>query len=223
MKAGFSPLAALLPLVLTTAVQADWSDNFDSYSPGGLNGIGGWECWDGNPAYNAFVVTSPNRSAPHSVQITPTTDITQQFSETSGTWTITAWQFIPTGSTGSQYFILLNTYTTGGPYNWSLQLHFDSNAGVVSIDDPGSASASIVYNQWVEIKVVADLTVGMQNIYYNGSFMELIPWQLTGVNELAAMDLFSDGGSNVYYDDISVTLTSALESRTWAEIKTLLD
>jgi hypothetical protein len=223
MKKFFGMLAVCgFALALAPVAGADWSDNFDSYSVGGLNGLGGWECWDANPAYNAYIVTSPNRSAPNSLQITPTTDITQQFSETSGSWVITAWQYIPTGSTGNQYFILLNTYTTGGPYDWSLQIEFNATTTQFTITDPGTYVGTILYNQWVEIKDEINLTTGMQSIYYNGTLCETIPWQLTGVNELNAMDLFSDGGSNIYYDDISLVAVTALDQQTWAEIKSNL-
>lgn len=217
----FSGMAAALAaaLVLAPVAGADWSDNFDSYSPGGLQGQGGWDTWDSNPAANGYVVTSPHRSAPNSLQITPTTDIVQQFSETSGQWEITAWQYIPTGTTGDQYFILLNTYTTGGPYDWSLQIQFNTTTTQFMISDPGTYVGTILYNQWVEIKIMIDLTAGMQSIYYNGSFCETIPWQLTGVNELNAMDLFSDGGGNIYYDDISLEATGALSPSTWGQIK----
>jgi hypothetical protein len=40
--------------------------------------------------------------------------------------TETAWQYIPVGFGRISYFILLNTYDDGGPYNWSCQVFFDS-------------------------------------------------------------------------------------------------
>ncbi len=212
--------AALAVFAFACPAGADWSDNFDSYSTGGLMGQGGWETWESNPAANAYVVTTPHRSAPNSVQITPTTDLVHQFDEASGTWEIKAWQYIPTGAQGDQYFILLNTYTTGGPdYDWSLQMHFNCTTTQFTIEDPGTFVGTILYNQWVEVKVVINLDGGMQSIYYNGTLCETIPWQLTGVNELAALDLYSDGGDNIYYDDLSLVGMGALTPTTWGQIK----
>lgn len=220
----FFGLLAVTALALTLApvAGANWSDNFDSYSVGGLMGNGGWDTWESNPAADAYVVASPNHSAPNSVQITPTTDLVHEFSETTGVWTITGWQYIPTGSTGDQYFILLNTYTTGGPYDWSLQVQFNSTTTQFTITDPGTYVGSIIFNQWVEVKDIVDLTGGMQSFYYNGTFCETIPWQLTGVNELNAIDLFSDGGSNIYWDDLTLQLSGSLTPTTWGQIKASL-
>ena len=218
---GLAAVAAFA-LALAPAADANWSENFDSYSVGGLRGHGGWDTWDGDPSTDAFVVTGFNRSAPHSVQITPTTDILHPFSETTGVWTITGWQYIPSSASGKQYFILLNTYNHGGPYDWSLQVEFNSTPRQFRILSPGTYVGNIIYDQWVEVRNIFDLTTGMQSFYYNGSFCELIPWQISGVNEFAALDLFSDGGSEIYWDDFTLQLTGDLATTTWGQIKASL-
>jgi hypothetical protein len=216
---SFALLAALLAMV--PVASADWSDNFDSYTLGGITGQGGWSPWEGNPAAEAYVVNTYSHSASQSIQITPTTDIVQEFSETSGSWVMTAWQYIPAGSTGKQYFIMLNTYTVGGPYDWSTQLEFDSDLGLMTVYS-GTGAAYIVEGQWVEVKVEINLDACTQSIYYNGVLIDTIPWQTTGVNELNALDLFSDGGSAIYWDDCSLVQVTGLTPTTWGEIKTLL-
>jgi hypothetical protein len=208
-------------LLLAPFASAQWSDNFDAYSPGSLTGQGGWGTWDDDPTCDAFVVNTLSHSSPNCVQVQTTTDAVHLFSETSGQWVITAWQFIPSGSTGLTYFILLNSYQSGGPYDWSLDLEFDCDLGLMSVVE-GSGAAFIVENQWVEIKVEFDLDGCTQSIYYNGAFVETIPWQTTGVNEFRALDLFADTGSAVYYDDISLQLNTGLAPATWGQIKTLL-
>ncbi len=127
MKSKHLVFAALaLALCLGSTAQADWADDFDSYVLGsGLHGQGGWEGWDGNPAGDAYVTDMYSLSGPHSVDITPTSDIVQAFAETSGEWVMTGWCYVPTGSYGQQYFILLNTYVVPGTFGWSLQILLD--------------------------------------------------------------------------------------------------
>lgn len=221
-------VCAALLLIVPAASAVDWSDNFDSYALGsGLHGQGGWAGWDGSVAADAFVADTEALSAPHSVRITPTSDIVQEFTETTGEWEMTAWCYIPTGSTGNQFFIMLNMYTPDGVANdkWSVQLKFDSDAGIVSNTMHGStASAPLIRNTWVEVKIKIYLDTNMQDTYYNGAFMDSTPWQDgTGANEIAALDLFSDGGSTIYWDDCKLIQTNiALEHTTWGRIKTLL-
>lgn len=207
-------------LLLVPAASADWFDDFDSYPLGsGLHGQGGWEGWDGNPAADAYVTDAYSQSAPHSAEIIPTSDIVQMFTETSGQWIMTGWNYIPTGSTGQQYFIMLNTYAIGGPNAWSLQVLFDSDTGMMSIVE-GSATAPIINDQWVEVRVEIDLDLDTQDIYYNGTLMESLNWSGTGVPEIAALDLFSNAGSTIYWDDLSlIAEPTAAGSTSWGQIK----
>ncbi len=216
-------LAVTLVLLLASLASADWSDNFDSYTAGsGLNGQGGWFCWDNNPAAEAYITTTQAKSAPNSVDITPTSDMVQEFNIMSGTATITAWNYIPTGSTGAQYFILLTVYM-GSDSDWALDMKFDSDAGVVSTVE-GTATTGIVYDQWVEVKVEIDLAADTQSIYYNGALLETIPWSPTSqIYQFDAVDIFSDGGSSIYWDDFNLVASgSALAPATWASIKAAL-
>ncbi|MCD4708850.1 MAG: hypothetical protein K8S62_14040 [Candidatus Sabulitectum sp.] len=211
-----------MTLLLASIAAADWSENFDSYANGsGIIGQGGWEGWDGNPAWEAYVTDAQSLSAPHSIDIEPTSDVVQEFNITSGEWTITAWNYIPTGSTGNQFFILLTLYM-GGDSDWALQLVFNSDTDQVVVTE-GTGTAAIIYDTWVEVKVEIDLTANMQNIYYNGVLLDTIQWGTGGFIELDALDLFSNGGSSIYWDNIELIETSgALTPSTWAAIKTSL-
>jgi hypothetical protein len=216
-------LAVTLVLLLASLASADWSDNFDSYTAGsGLSGQGGWFCWDNNPAAEAYVTTTQAKSAPNSVDITPTSDMVQEFNIMSGTATITAWNYIPSGSTGKQYFILLTVYMAGDS-DWALNMRFDSDAGVVSTVE-GTATTGIVNDQWVEVKVEIDLAGDTQSIYYNGTLLETVPWSPTSqIYQFDAVDIFSDGGSSIYWDDLTLVASgSALDPATWASIKAAL-
>ena len=209
-------------VVFPTSGRADWSDNFDSYALGsGLHGQGGWEGWEGNPGADAFVTNLYSQSAPHSVDITPTSDIVHTFSETSGQWVMTAYNYIPSGSAGEQYFILLNTYGVG-VHNWSLDMLFNSTTGIVSTVE-GSGTATLIRNRWVEVRVEIDLDANIQNIYYDGTLLDSIPWAgVGGVTDIAALDLFSNGGTSIYWDDISLMgPPTPVEDTSWGAIKGL--
>src|SRR4030067_3611190 len=92
-----------------------------------MHGQGGWKGWDNSPAAGALTSDDQARSVPNSVAILGASDLTHPYAGyTSGAWTYTAWQYIPTDFTGTSYFILLNTYNDGGPYNWSTEVSFDS-------------------------------------------------------------------------------------------------
>lgn len=209
-------------LIIASAASADWFDNFDSYDVGGLHGQGGWAGWDNDPTWDAFVVDSLSLSTNNSVAIVDTTDIVQQFTETTGEWEMTAWCYIPTGSTGEQYFIMLNKYYPDSP-NWSVQVRFNSDTGDV-VETFSSSTTPIINDQWVEVKVEIYLDTNTCHVYYNNSFMASNAWHDgSGANAIAALDLFSDGGSTIFWDDCELVQTAVtLEHTTWGHIKTVL-
>lgn len=216
--------AFVLGLVLLVSVAAaDWSENFDSYAAGsGLNGQGGWFCWDENPAYDAYVTDAQALSAPNAVEIEPTSDIVHEFDATEGDWVMTGWSYIPTGTTGNQFFILLTHYE-GAQSDWALQLKFNLSVGQMTVTE-GSGIVDIIRDQWVEVRVEISLGSNLQSIYYNDVFIETIPWSpVSGIYEIGALDLFSDGGSSIYWDDLSLEEAQALQPSTWASIKTSIN
>lgn len=225
MRAGLLLLAAAaLALCLPVAAGAQWSENFDAYANGqSMHGIGGWKGWDNNPAATAYVTNLHSHSAPHSVDIRPTSDLVHEFSGyTTGIWIVTAWQYIPSGSTGAQYFILLNTYADGGPYNWSTELQFYN--GLVINDGDGS-SLPLIYDQWVEIRIEIDMSTDSQSMYYGGTLLTTTSWtdglSGDGALNIAAMDLYSNAASSIYYDDISIEEfnPTAVQETTWGKVK----
>jgi hypothetical protein len=217
MKNGMFVLIAVMLMTASIAV-AQWSENFDSYALGsGLHGQGGWEGWEGSPAADAYVTDVQSLSAPHSLDVTPTSDIVQQFDIASGVWTMTAWNYIPASSTGKSYFILLAVYDPAGTNKWALDLEFDSDLDVMTVIE-GTSVTPIVYDQWTEIKVEFNLGTGLQSVYYNGVYLETLPW-IAGFLSLGALDLFSDGGSSIYWDNIVLAGDMSLAPSTWAAIK----
>lgn len=188
-----------------------WSDDFDSYANGSdMHGQGGWKGWDNDPTFGALVTDAQANSAPHSVEIVGDSDLVRDTFTgiTSGQWTLTAWQFIPAGFSGQTFFILLNTYADGGPNNWSTQVNFDDSTGLVTNDGVSGGTASMVTDQWVEIRVEIDFDANTQDFFYDGSLLYSGTWTEEntggGTTNFGAIDLFANGATAVYYDDISL-------------------
>lgn len=209
----------IIAMVLTFAASASagliWSDDFDSYLNGqildGTPDDGGWKGWDNGAAWGAPVTNAQSQSAPHSVEINASADLVHEFNVVGGTATFTAWQYIPLieePNQGITYFILLNRYNDGGPYNWSIQLEFNLDTGTLEDVFTGVVEArAIVYDQWAEIRVDMDLVNDTQNTYYDGVWLSSNVWtrgEATGQLALEAVDLFSQNTTSVYYDNMSL-------------------
>lgn len=201
--------AGLTAVLLAMPASANFVENFDSYATGSnLHGQGGWKGWDNAPAFGANSTDLLARSTSNSVDIAGSSDLVHEFSGyTSGIWRVSAWQYIPSSFSGSAFFILLNTYTDSGPYNWSTQVRFDKDSGMV-VPDSGAGTLPLIYNQWVELAVVIDLDSDTQSFYYGGAKLYDSSWTdgLSGGGALniAAIDLYANDASSVYYDDISI-------------------
>jgi hypothetical protein len=201
-------LIAVLACGASLSALALAQDNFDAYAAGSqMHGQGGWTGWDNLLAAGALVSNAQSLSAPNSVDIVGGSDLVQQYTgANSGVWTYSAWQFIPTSFTGTTYFILLNQYNHGGPYNWSIQLQFNGTTGAILDDNRVENPVSFVRGQWSEIRVVADLTANTVNTFYNGAALSSGTWTTTGTSllNIAAVDLFANNASSVFYDDITI-------------------
>lgn len=202
----------------TSPRMADWSDNFDSYATGSqMHGQGGWKGWFNDPVGGALTSGVQAVSAPNSVAILGASDLVHEYSGTnSGQWVYTAWQYIPTDFTGQSYFILLNSYDdAGSSLNWSAQVMFDGGANTVTNDGGVSGgSLALVKGQWVELRLELDLDADTGAFYYNNQLLYTGTWsgQVSGggaVN-LAAVDLFANNASVIYYDDLSLVMAQTV-------------
>ena len=138
------------------------------------------------------------------------TDNVHLYTPTSGQWTYTVWQYIPSSSTGSgAYFILMNTYVSGGAKAWSTQVYFDLNSNILYDNLSGGITGNIlgiVRDQWIPIVVNMDLTAGTQTFTYNNQLLFTGSWNRQGgALAFAAVDLYGNGASHVYYDDIQLS------------------
>ena len=195
-----------------------WFDDFDSYEAGTpLHGQGGWAGWDNDPAVTGYITTDQAHSSPNSVEIKWFTnvaaDMVHEYTDiNSGTWIYRAWQYVPSTMTGTQFFILMNTYIVGNHQNphWSLQLEFSATGGYIRDYNNQAASLPLKTNQWALIKVEIDFEADIQTVYYDNTFLTSKSWKngvsQGGAKNLACVDLYAgdSASSSVYYDDLSV-------------------
>jgi hypothetical protein len=220
-------LLALALILLPTLALAQWSDNFDAYPAGGLIGNGGWEGWNLDPAFDATVSPAFSLSAPHSVEIRSTTDVVNHMGapQTSGQWTFTGWSYVPGNSVGDQYLIMLNEYVPNGAQNWSVQILLSSDLGAVFDINTAGTSLPLIRDRWVKFEVAIDLDLDIQVVLYNNQVLYSDTWTghmaPAGIAEIGVVDLFSDGGSSVYWDDLSLedVTATAVEPASWGQIK----
>ena len=192
---------------VSSVASAMFAEDFESYAPGSqMHGQGGWKGWDDNPAWSAPVSNAQAYSGTNSVEIGGYADLVHEFNATGGVWQFSTMQFIPGPGMGQNYFILLNEYNDAGPYDWSVQLNFDLGAGLIFSDFGGGAPLPINYGQWVELKFDIDLNAKTVDEYYDGALLSSHIWGLYNPsNTIGAIDLFGNGASPVYYDDLRLT------------------
>jgi len=201
-----SPLLASVLLFLAAPTAAQWSDNFDGYTANQqLSNVGGWFGWDNVPSAAGTVDGMRSRSFPNSLRVGATTDaVHPNLGATSGKWTLTAWQYIPTGGLagGDVYFIGNNVYNHGGPYTWTTELKC---SGTTVVDDlRANTPQPLVFDRWVEFRAEIDLDANTVAYYYNGGLISQGVYTVGGgPRALANLDLFSTGGV-CNWDDISL-------------------
>ncbi len=194
-----------LPVAATNATV--FYDGFDSYADGSdVHGQGGWKGWDNTPGAGALVSTAQRASFLNSIEIAGTSDLVHEWTGlTSGQWVVSAKQYIPaSATTGTSYFLLLNQYNDGGPYDWSLQLPIDLAANTVKNDFDTGATLPLIRDQWVNIRADVDLDADSVNVYYGGDLLSTGTWA-GAANEIRVIDLYGNGASSIYYDDITIS------------------
>ncbi len=218
--AGFSSIASA----------SVFFEDFESYTAGSaIHGKGGWKGWNNEPGAGAPVSDAYAFSGTNSVEIVPAADLVHEFDVTGGLWILTAMQYIPSGTSGTTWFILLNTYSDNGSQDWSVQTQFNMSEGtIVSSYDTGTL-ATIVHDAWVEIKCVIDLDNNTVDEYYDGDLITTHQWDNDQHDTLQVIDLYGNGASSIYYDDIKIEAPTnaynpqpadgAILEATWVTIK----
>ena len=190
----------------------NWSDNFDSYATdSSMHGQGGWKGWQNNPAGTAYTSDDHAISTPNSVSISAASDLVHEYAGfTEGEWIYTAWQFIPTDFAGESYFILLNQYDdAGSTLNWSVQVDFNGTLNQVVNTGTSGGTLPLIKDAWVELRVEIDLTHDTCAFFYDGQQLYAGTWTAevssSGISNIAAVDLFANNASPIFYDDNSLT------------------
>ncbi len=196
----------LLAGVAGKARASEFTEGFETYAAGiSVHGQGGWKGWDNVAAAGAPVSNRVAHGGRNSIEIVGSSDLVHEFRLTGGKWVLTAYQYVPTGARGTTYFILLNTYQDSGPYDWSVQTEFNLAAGTITPTAGGTGGqARIVYDQWAQIRLVIDLTANTFEESYNGTRIAAGTWDNNAHGTLQALDLFGNGASSVFYDDITI-------------------
>jgi len=185
----------------------EFSENFDSYKAGSaLHGVNGWKGWGNAAAAGAPVSDKYAYSGKNSVEITGGADLVHEFTASTGRWVFSCMQYIPSGTTGETYFIMLNRYRDDGSGNdWSLQVRYYLSTGVVvGEQEGGNEQTQIIYDRWVELKFVIDLVNNTCDWYYDGNLIKSHLWDADNHGTIQALDLYANNASPVYYDDIKL-------------------
>lgn len=189
----------------------DFSESFDSYTSGtALHGVGGWKGWSNSSGAGAPVSSAYAHSGKNSVEVVSSADLVHEFTANGGLWEFSAMQYVPSGTSGEPYFILLNQYDDAATANdWSVQLHYVLGSGTITSEAEGSGEvANLVFDQWVQLRFVIDLDNNTCEWYYHGDLIETHAWDSDGHTTLRAVDLYSNSASSVYYDDIQLIYIS---------------
>ncbi|MCP3917022.1 MAG: hypothetical protein GY711_15860 [bacterium] len=228
-SAGVVLAATIAPLLAMPATAQLWADNFDSYpagapvDPGGQASIGnGWESWSSGLPSSTVAGQPPAPaaySAPNSLQVNTGVDTVNNFNDlsshpTAGRWTFTGQVYHPSSFVFRSTWLMMNTYNFGGPYGWSVQVHFNGNTNMVEcacqftqVDQP------LIRNTWVPIRAEVDLDNDSVDLFYNGQSLtggQTYVWTMgpngtsNGLLEIQALDLFPNepGSTEMYYDDL---------------------
>ncbi len=180
---------------------ANFADGFEAYAAGSnVHGQGGWKGWQGDAGATGRASNKYAYSGANSLEILSSSDFVHEFSAAGGTWVFMAMQYCPSGSTGKTMCVLMNQYTDNNTLmDWSVQDEFDLGAGVIV-----GTTTKIVFNKWVEVKYVIDLDKNTVNKYYDGQFFGTAQWDDSAHGTFQAVDLYGNGASSVYYDEVAL-------------------
>ncbi len=213
-------LSALFGVYLCTPSVAQWSESFENYTDGSvLEGQGGWHGWDGLNTLNSIVTSQFSSGASQSVMVLAGADSVQEFDGyDTGHWALSTQVYIPSSFVGKVYFLVLNSYRDGGPYQWSVQLAFNGDTGELECNC-GSGTASTLPLQrdvWTELWLNIDLTADFVEVFYGGVSAGSYMWSAGpyggssfGLLQVDALDLFSDAGgyphtTELYFDEFEL-------------------
>ena len=186
-----------------------WLEDFDSYLPGPLAAQSLWDEWTGSVGVDANVDNTRSFTTSESVQILSDNDVVWDFTNspggrpTQGHWALSVKTYVPTGATGSEWFIVMNEYPS--PLQWSVQTELDATLGKVY---DGTVNRGIRLDRWVSVVVAIDLDNDRYDSWYGDLPLAVNhTWTGgTGTLQVAANDLYGDtgtqGSSGMWFDNV---------------------
>ena len=194
----------LVGMCSSASAEVLYFEDFESFEVGlFLHNEAGWEGWYDNAGSAASVSDKYALSGTKSVEVASSADAVQVLDITEGKWVLTAMQYIPSGTNGVSRFHMQNQYQNGA-IGRSVQWSFSLADGVIGDDYDENASARIIYDEWIELKLIIDLDNDLLDQYYNGELLSSRAWVYTGSAQIQSIDLYGNGASSVYYDDIKI-------------------
>jgi hypothetical protein len=187
-----------------------FEENFDSYKAGStIAGQGGWEIWysGGN---NATVSGEQSSSAPNSLRDVAASDIVQRFGIDAGVWEFSIDLYTPSGAGGDGFVIMMNQYGAADVDRWSMQVRFSPGAKIVE-SQWDLAQLPLTLDTWVHFSAVIDLDNDSWDSFVDGVPLSTdLIWSDNGfaagpgITSIAALDLWSEGATPFYYDNVSL-------------------
>lgn len=226
---SLTAVAGIACLAGTADAVVHWSDNFDDAGLADGDrltstlGHNGWKGWDDDDAFAGEIDLDQFRSAPFSMLLTDygtsTTDAINDVSglglSNTGEYVIVCYYYIPTGTTGDNYFIFLSDYVDGNGQDnsWAVQLRIDGDLGIIESEYDAVSidlAANSLYDQWIRFAVWIDLDNDWTQFFVDKFVLDTRAWS-DGPNGgegnplvLAAFDMFNNGGTPVWVDDMYI-------------------
>lgn len=196
-------------------------ETFEDYTAGGYVaeqaialGRDYWTTWSGLPgsAEDPLVSNEHAHGGSNALLCSGTNDGVMLFGDkTEGSYAVNFYIYVPAGKVG--YYNILQSFT-GGNYVWGSEVYFNPggiaelNAGGVT----GVATFNYNFDEWVYIENIFDLDNDAASLKVNGAEVYTWQWSIgasgTGINQLAAMDIYAattNGTPYFFMDDIEYT------------------
>ena len=194
----------LLALFSSIGLFAQGSYNFDSYTVGSYMGnlSPDWTTWSGSTggAEDVKIDTINSYSGANSIYFSSTSasggpqDVLLNFGGTvlqNGDFSFESMFYIEGDNAG--YFNFQGEITPGNSFATSCYLDDDGGL-ILSPDGPSVISQSYPVDQWFNLKITADLTLNVWELFIDG--VSQGTWQNT-VNQVAAVDLYPVNPNNM--------------------------
>ncbi|MBM4112175.1 MAG: hypothetical protein FJ253_02200 [Phycisphaerae bacterium] len=208
--------------MLSYAGSCQHEESFEAYEDlAELDERGGWRGWDDNPMAVGMVRSEVVRSGERALEISLGADQVHEYCSTDASlWSLSMWQFVPENFTNNgagpfagSYIVVLNRYEPGihAESDWSVQIQVDGTANLLKVfhgQGIDTVQVPLIRDRWVKIKSLIDLDEDWTRVYYDDALIAEYPWTggVLGGGEgaagVAAVDLFANGSSSIFYDDL---------------------